>query len=125
MQATEAPSALPTVRIFSAQGMDITSSAERDFPSQLEQIGIRLESLGYSLADVKARSRRVYRSSRTEKPCLPDEECAPVGFTFATLPVRPFSSGHMWFNQQVTQMEGHELPENQPVNVHFTFQVGQ
>ena len=43
---------------------------------------------------------------------------------FATLPIRPFSSGHGWFNQGVQKLAGHELPQHVPVNVHFTFQFG-
>ena len=46
------------------------------------------------------------------------------GFTFATLPIRPFASGHTWFNQGVEDMEGHELPQHEPVTVHFTYQFG-
>jgi len=48
-------------------------------------------------------------------PCLPDAQCDPVGFTYGTLPMRPFSGGHTWFNQNVGTMEGHTLPQYEPV----------
>ena len=57
-------------------------------------------------------------------PCLPSEQCAPVKFTYATLPMRPFTGGHTWFNQNVQEMEGHTEPQNEPITVHFTFQFG-
>jgi len=68
-------------------------------------------------------TRRVARS-QPQPPCLPDVECEPVSFTYGTLPMRPFSGGHTWFNQNVGTMQGHELPQNEPVTVHFTFQFG-
>eukprot|EP00965_Chrysotila_dentata_P122580 4051297-Pleurochrysis_carterae.AAC.3 len=68
--------------------------------------------------------RMVFRSSRALPPCLPNVECRPVHFTFGTLPMRPFTGGHTWFNQNVQHMEGHERPEFEPVTVHFTFQFG-
>ena len=58
-------------------------------------------------AQVKAATRRVYDAG---------------GFTFGTLPIRPFASGHTWFNQGVQEMERHELPQHAPVTVHFTYQ---
>ena len=39
-------------------------------------------------------------------------------------PIRPFAGGHTWFNQNVQDMPGHELPQNEPITVHFTFQFG-
>ena len=38
--------------------------------------------------------------------------------------VTGFTNGHLWFNQYVQKMPGHELPANEPVTVHFTFQFG-
>lgn len=38
--------------------------------------------------------------------------------------MRPFTGGHTWFNQNVQQMEGHSLPQFDPITVHFTFQFG-
>ena len=60
-------------------------------------------------------TRRVARS-QPQPPCLPDVECEPVSFTYGTLPMRPFSGGHTWFNQNVGTMQGHELPQNEPVS---------
>ena len=68
-------------------------------------------------------TRRVYRALGGP-PCLPQERCAPSSFTFGTLPMRPFSGGHTWFNQNVQDMAGHEQPRNEPITVHFTFQFG-
>ena len=89
---------------------------------QLKAAG--LPELPISRADLAKRTRRVFRTRATGRPCLPDASCAAVPFTFATLPIRPFSSGHTWFNQGVQEMEGHDLPQHAPVNVHFTFQFG-
>jgi len=68
--------------------------------------------------------RRVHRSVSGHEPCLPGEGCKMVSFTYGTLPIRPFTGGHTWFNQNVQGMEGHELPQNEPITVHFTFQFG-
>ena len=57
------------------------------------------------------------------QPCLPGVHCAPTQFTFGTLPIRPFTGGHTWFNQGVQSMDGHEQPQFEPITVHFTFQV--
>ena len=73
-------------------------------------------------APVESATRRVYRSHNQHPPCLPGESCEPVAFTFGTLPMRPFTGGHTWFNQNVQQMEGHETPQFEPITVHFTFQ---
>ena len=101
------------------------SDATGDFLSSLERrLGAAHATLPYPRADVEQRKRKVYRSNGATKPCLPDEQCAPTPFTFATLPIRPFASGHTWFNQDVQNMPGHELPQHRPVNVHFTFQFG-
>jgi len=68
--------------------------------------------------------RKVHRSREGHEPCLPGEGCTPLPFTYGTLPIRPFTGGHTWFNQNVQGMEGHELPQNEPITVHFTFQFG-
>jgi hypothetical protein len=39
-----------------------------------------------------------------------------VPYTFGTLPMRAFSGGHAWFNQGIGTMEGHELPQFEPVS---------
>ena len=64
--------------------------------------------------------RRVYQSDTPLQPCLPGDSCAPTHFTFGTLPIRPFTGGHTWFNQNVQSMAGHELPQFEPITVHFT-----
>ena len=68
--------------------------------------------------------RVVHVSHGSYPPCLPSERCAPTTFTFGTLPMRPFTGGHTWFNQNVQEMEGHEQPQHEPITVHFTFQFG-
>jgi len=68
-------------------------------------------------------ARKVYQSSRPLEPCLPKDRCTPVYFTFGMLPMRPFTGGHTWFNQNVQKMHGHQLPQYQPITVHFTFQA--
>jgi len=68
--------------------------------------------------------RRVYRSHQPLPPCLPSTRCEGARFTFGTLPMRPFTGGHTWFNQNVQQMAGSELPQFEPITVHFTFQFG-
>ena len=68
--------------------------------------------------------RHVMASHGTHEPCLPNEGCSGIAFTFGTLPMRPFTGGHTWFNQNVQEMPGHELPVNEPITVHFTFQFG-
>ena len=45
--------------------------------------------------------RRVHRSVSGHEPCLPGEGCKMVSFTYGTLPIRPFTGGHTWFNQNV------------------------
>ena len=52
--------------------------------------------------------RRVYQCDSLLQPCLPGGSCAPTKFTFGTLPIRPFTGGHTWFNQNVQSMAGHE-----------------
>ena len=54
--------------------------------------------------------RRVYQCDSLLQPCLPGGSCAPTKFTFGTLPIRPFTGGHTWFNQNVQSMAGHEQP---------------
>ena len=66
--------------------------------------------------------RRVRRTGAIHEPCLPGAGCAPISFTYGTLPIRPFTGGHTWFNQNVQEMAGHELPQHEPITVHFTFQ---
>ena len=44
--------------------------------------------------------------------------------SLGTLPMRGFTNGHTWFNQDVAHMPGAERPEHAPVTVHFTFQFG-
>ena len=68
--------------------------------------------------------RQVLRTSRNHEPCLPGAGCEPMSFTYGTLPIRPFTGGHTWFNQNVQEMPGHELPQHEPITVHFTFQFG-
>jgi len=55
-------------------------------------------------------------------PCLPDVGCAPHRFTIGTLPLRAFTSGHTYFMQRVQNFEGHALPRNELLTLHFTFQ---
>ena len=69
-------------------------------------------------------ARAVHMTHSTHAPCLPLQDCEPVKFTFGTLPMRPFTGGHTWFNQNVQDMPGHHLPQNEPITVHFTFQFG-
>ena len=69
-------------------------------------------------------ARVVHLSHAAYPPCLPTERCAPSKFSFGTLPMRPFTGGHTWFNQNVQQMEGHQQPQHEPITVHFTFQFG-
>ena len=77
-----------------------------------------------AVANLVSGVRKVHKSQVTHEPCLPGEGCAGVHFTYGTLPIRPFTGGHTWFNQNVQEMEGHELPQNEPITVHFTFQFG-
>ena len=65
-------------------------------------------------------ARRVYETSSAHEPCLPDAKCDGVRFSFGTLPMRPFSGGHTWFNQNVAAMPGAERPEHAPVTVHLS-----
>ena len=88
------------------RGRDVTTAQLAALPAFLKERG---RELPYSLEQVRAATRRVYDEGR---------------FTFATLPIRPFASGHTWFNQGVQEMEGHELPQHEPVTVHFTYQFG-
>ena len=76
-----------------------------------------------AMADVPG-VRRVYQCDSLLQPCLPGGSCAPTKFTFGTLPIRPFTGGHTWFNQNVQSMAGHEQPQFEPITVHFTFQFG-
>jgi len=76
-----------------------------------------------AVADVPG-VRRVYQCDSLLQPCLPGGSCAPTKFTFGTLPIRPFTGGHTWFNQNVQSMAGHEQPQFEPITVHFTFQFG-
>ena len=69
-------------------------------------------------------ARRVYETSSAHEPCLPDAKCDGVRFSFGTLPMRRFTGGHTWFNQNVQEMPGHEEPRHEPITVHFTFQFG-
>ena len=69
-------------------------------------------------------TRDVAISNGVVAPCLPEERCKEVHFSLGTLPARGFTNGHLWFNQYVQRMPGHELPQNEPVTVHFTFQFG-
>ena len=69
-------------------------------------------------------TRDIFISSQKLQPCLGEGGCAGVYFTIGTLPVRGFTNGHTWFNQNVQRMPGYELPKNEPVSVHFTFQFG-
>ena len=70
-------------------------------------------------------TRKLYRSGGAHSTCLPsDEPCAKSHFTFGTLPMRVFTGGHAWFNQDVAHMAGHHEPRFEPVTVHFTFQFG-
>ena len=43
--------------------------------------------------------RRVYQSTHALPPCLPSARCEGARFAFGTLPMRPFTGGHTWFNQ--------------------------
>ena len=88
------------------RGSDVTASHLASLEQHLSSIGRKLP---YPLAEVQRRTRRVFQAR---------------DFTFGTLPIRPFASGHTWFNQNVQQMAGHELPQHEPVTVHFTFQFG-
>ena len=91
------------------RGRDVTSAHLAALPAFLKERGGSEGELPYSLEQVKAATRRVYDEGR---------------FTFGTLPIRPFASGHTWFNQGVQEMKGHELPQHEPVTVHFTYQFG-
>ena len=77
-----------------------------------------------ALAGLPANYRRVRQTSASHEPCLPGAGCGPIPFTYGTLPARPFTGGHTWFNQNVQEMAGHEQPQHEPITVHFTFQFG-
>lgn len=51
--------------------------------------------------EIDASTRRVFAHRVALPPCLPDSQCEPTIFTFGTLPMRPFTGGHTWFNQNV------------------------
>ena len=104
-------------------GGDVTDSFASGLAAYLQAAGLP-ELPPAQHKEIAARTRRIFRTRAKARPCLPTESCDAVPFTFATLPIRPFSSGHTWFNQGVQEMEGHELPQHMPVNVHFTFQFG-
>ena len=70
------------------RGRDVTSAHLAALPAFLKERGGSEGELPYSLEQVKAATRRVYDEGR---------------FTFATLPIRPFASGHTWFNQGVQE----------------------
>ena len=76
------------------------------------------------LASATSETREVWLSRPSFRPCLPDDDCASVPFSLGTLPMRGFTNGHTWFNQDVAHMPGAERPEHAPVTVHFTFQFG-
>ena len=135
--------------------------------SELREANVTIPKSAFS--SLPPNYRRVRRTSATHEPCLPGGGCQPVSFTYGTLPIRPFTGGHTWFNQNVQEMEGesgllahisgarahisagvliiyvlaltpsftllapsftllapigHELPQNEPITVHFTFQFG-
>ena len=69
-------------------------------------------------------ARAVHMSHAEYPPCLPSAVCRMRRFSFGTLPMRPFTGGHTWFNQNVQEMEGRDLPQHEPITVHFTFQFG-
>ena len=50
-------------------------------------------------------ARRVFRSHSPHAPCLPDDTCEKVPFTFSMLPMRAFTGGHAWFNQNVGEID--------------------
>ena len=77
-----------------------------------------------ALAGLPANYRRVRQTSASHEPCLPGAGCGPIPFTYGTLPARPFTGGHTWFNQNVQEMAGHEQPQHEPITVHSTFQFG-
>ena len=99
-----------------------------DLKAQIQSSKSRAQ---YTASDVdralsfdKETTRDIHLSRDTMKPCLPSVTCEGVDFTIGTLPVRGFTNGHTWFNQNVQRMPGYELPQNEPVTVHFTFQFG-
>lgn len=68
--------------------------------------------------------RPVWLSHKALRPCLPWEQCESVRFTLSTLPMRAFTNGHSWFNQDAQHAPGADTPIGEPVTVHFTFQFG-
>jgi len=94
-----------------------------NWKASLAANGVALPPNGFDGAPGNVRS--VFQSHSTHQPCLPSETCGgPVSFTYGTLPMRPFTGGHTWFNQNVQEMEGHDQPQFEPITVHFTFQFG-
>ena len=104
------------------KGGEVQTSEYASWMEQLRAAGVRVPADAFS--SMPSNVRRVHRSHSRHPPCLPSETCTAVPFTFGTLPIRPFTGGHTWFNQNVQGMEGHELPQNEPITVHFTFQFG-
>ena len=93
--------------------------------AELNQSGLLATApRAFEVADSITNVRSVHRSYSQYEPCLPDVRCEAIHFTFGTLPMRPFTGGHTWFNQNVQEMPGHEQPQHEPITVHFTFQFG-
>lgn len=70
-----------------------------------------------AFASLPQNYRRVRQTAAIHEPCLPGAGCAPISFSYGTLPARPFTGGHTWFNQNVQEMEGHEQPQHEPITV--------
>jgi len=103
-----------------------------DWKARLRQHGLYRDE---AFRDVSDTTRMVFVSGTLLCPLLPCSaahetsqrcSCDGVRFTFGTLPTRAFTNGHTYFNQDIANPSrpGAQLPANQPVTVHFTFQFG-
>ena len=114
------------------RGEELQPSAYASWRASLLAEGVVVPAGAFS--NLPPNVRRVHQSPRAFPPCLESpraftgvagrRSCEKVAFTFGTLPIRPFTGGHTWFNQNVQSMDGFEKPQNQPITVHFTFQFG-
>ena len=103
------------------RGVEMSSTEHGRWWLTLNASGVPVPANGFDAhAAAGTIVRRVHRSHGSYRPCLPDAtgpRCEPVHFTFGTLPMRPFTGGHTWFNQNVQSMPGHEEPRNEPITV--------
>ena len=105
------------------RGAQLSGSSLTNWKDGLSKNGL-LQLAPTAFDNLPSNARVVHMTHAAHEPCLESRSCEKVHFTFGTLPMRPFTGGHTWFNQNVQEMPGYELPQNEPITVHFTFQFG-